>query len=53
VTIVRQQHDHISILVLGDNLVVLPDMQIADDRLSSIALDIRVAYRARLDIPRL
>jgi hypothetical protein len=48
VTIVRQRRDDISILVLGDNLVVLPDMQICDDRLSNIAPDIRAAYRARL-----
>jgi hypothetical protein len=48
VTSVRERRDDISILVLGDNLVVLPNMQISDDRLSNIAPDIRAAYRARL-----
>ncbi len=48
VTIVRERQGHISILVLGDNLVVFPAMHVTDDRLNSIAPDIRAAYQARL-----
>ncbi len=37
VTIARERRDDISILVLRDNLVVLPALKIRDDRLASIA----------------
>jgi hypothetical protein len=48
VTILRQQADELDILVLGDNLVILPDETITDDRLDHLDLAARGTYRYRL-----
>lgn len=48
VTIVREMADRIDVLVLGDNIVVLPDEVIADDRIDQAAPALRERYRGRL-----
>jgi hypothetical protein len=48
ITIVREIGDRIDILVLGDNLVVLPDQRIIDDRLGRLDIAPRRRYRERL-----
>lgn len=48
VTILRRRHDHLEILVLGDNLVVVPGATITDDRIDGLDLVQRRQYRVRL-----
>lgn len=48
VAIVRRVTDHVECLVLGDNLVVLPNQTVTDNRLSQIAPEQRARYRRRL-----
>ncbi|GAA1025313.1 MULTISPECIES: hypothetical protein [Amycolatopsis] len=48
VTILREHADWIDILVLGDNLVVLPRTVLTDDRLSTLDLAPSRRYRQRL-----
>jgi hypothetical protein len=48
VTIVRQEHDALDILVLGDNFVTLPEETITDDRTDQLNLAARRTYRDRL-----
>lgn len=48
VTIVREAGDQLDILVLGDNIVVLPDQTITDDRIDRLDLAPRQRYRERL-----
>jgi hypothetical protein len=48
VTIARQDGDHVDILMLGDNVVVLPDQVLTDDRLDRLDLAPRRRYRERL-----
>ncbi|SFA78253.1 hypothetical protein SAMN05216266_101397 [Amycolatopsis marina] len=48
VTIVRELDDHLDLLVLGDNLLVLPDETVTDDRVDRLDLPPRRKYRERL-----
>jgi hypothetical protein len=48
VTILRELGDHLDLLVLGDNLVVLPDETVTDDRVDQLDLPPRRKYRERL-----
>ncbi|SFP35918.1 hypothetical protein SAMN05421810_102355 [Amycolatopsis arida] len=48
VTIVRQRDDDVDVLILGDNLVVLPDEVLTDDRMDQLDLPPRRRYRERL-----
>ncbi|HJQ44809.1 MAG TPA: hypothetical protein VJ870_00605 [Amycolatopsis sp.] len=48
VTIARERADHLDLLVLGDNMVILPDEIITDDRLARLNLEPRRRYRERL-----
>ncbi|WP_199429156.1 hypothetical protein [Qaidamihabitans albus] len=48
VTIVRELGDQFELLVLGDNLIVLPDEVLTDDRMDRLDLVPRRTYRARL-----
>lgn len=48
VTIVRQQRDRLDVLILGDNLVMLPGETLTDDRLDLLDLAPRRKYRERL-----
>jgi len=48
VTIVRHHGDDLDVLVLGDNLVVLPPAAVSDDRMDRLDLAARRAYRQRL-----
>lgn len=48
VTIARQINDGLDLLILGDNLVVLPDGVITDERMDQLDLAPRRKYRERL-----
>jgi hypothetical protein len=48
VTITRELDDHLDLLVLGDNLVVLPDDTITDERMDQLDLAPRRKYQERL-----
>jgi hypothetical protein len=48
VTILRETGGYVDCLVLGDNLVVLPDHMITDDRMGHVGIRQRERYRARL-----
>jgi hypothetical protein len=48
VTIAREVDDEVDLLVLGDNLVIVPDEVITDDRMDQLDLESRREYRARL-----
>lgn len=48
VTIARELDGQLDLLVLGDNLVVLPDETITDDRMDQLDLAPRRKYRERL-----
>jgi hypothetical protein len=48
VTIVRELDGHLDILVLGDNLVILPDKTITDERMDQLDLAPRRKYQERL-----
>ncbi|WP_116052011.1 hypothetical protein [Amycolatopsis palatopharyngis] len=48
ITILRELGDHLDLLVLGDNLVMLPDETITDDRVDRLELPPRRKYRERL-----
>ncbi len=48
VTILRRRGDHIDILMLGDNLLVLPDQTITDPRLDNLDIPEHRHYRQRL-----
>jgi hypothetical protein len=48
VTIARWLGDHLDLLVLGDNLAVLPEAVITDDRLDVLDLEPRREYQQRL-----
>ncbi|MFK0244485.1 hypothetical protein ACIQUM_07290 [Amycolatopsis azurea] len=48
VTVLRRRGDHVDVLVLGDNLVVLPGRTITDPRLGNLDLPERGRYRRRL-----
>lgn len=48
VTIARERDDHLDILLLGDNTVILPDRTITDDRIDCLDLEPRRRYRERL-----
>jgi hypothetical protein len=48
VTIARERDGQLDLLVLGDNLVILPDEIITDDRIDQLDLEPRRKYRERL-----
>lgn len=48
VSIARWSEREVEFLVLGDNLIVLPDQQIMDSRIERIAQEWRSEYRSRL-----
>lgn len=48
VTIARELDGHLDLLVLGDNLVVLPDETITDERMDQLDLAPRRKYQERL-----
>lgn len=48
VTILRRRGDQLDIFVLGDNLVVLPDETLTDERMDELDLAPRRRYRERL-----
>lgn len=48
VTIARELDGHLDLLILGDNLVVLPDETITDERMDQLDLAPRRKYRERL-----
>jgi len=48
VAIIRQAGPDVDVLVLGDGLVVLPDVMLTDDRINRLDLHPRRAYRSRL-----
>lgn len=48
VTIARERDNQLDLLVLGDNMVILPDEIITDDRMDRLNLEPRRRYRERL-----
>lgn len=48
VTIAREHEDCLDLLVLGDNMVVLPNQILTDDRIDRLNLEPRRRYRQRL-----
>ncbi|TVT33082.1 hypothetical protein FNH05_27350 [Amycolatopsis rhizosphaerae] len=48
VTIARERDEHLDLLILGDNVVVLPDQSITDDRIDRLDLEPARRYRERL-----
>ncbi|WP_343063710.1 hypothetical protein [Haloechinothrix aidingensis] len=48
VTIARETGDHLDLLLLGDNLAILPGEIITDDRMDQLDLAPRTKYRQRL-----
>ncbi|WAL65912.1 hypothetical protein ORV05_34510 [Amycolatopsis cynarae] len=48
ITIARERDEHLDLLVLGDNVVILPDRTITDDRIDRLDLEPARRYRERL-----